>query len=402
MLSIDQAITQLLNQAQGITETETISLQQALGRVIAADILSTIDVPPADNSAMDGYAVDTNDLDKTQEHSVLTISQTVAAGHAPSPLIEGTAARIFTGAEIPSGANAVVMQEKCTVEDTLVHIPSNITPNNNIRARGQDIIKGDCILKEGKKLQPQDIGLLASIGINKVTVYRQLRVAILSTGDELIEPGQPLTPGKIYNSNRYLLYSFLQQLGMEVVDIGVIADTLESTTDGLQRAAKQADCIISTGGVSVGDEDYIKKAVLQLGRLDFWRIAIKPGKPLAFGTIDTEEKTTPFIGLPGNPASVFITFLIFARPFLLACQQQRFRSLQTRPVIANFSWKENPIRQEYLRGRIIDTDKVDIYPNQSSGVLSSTSWAEGLVIVPPKTMIKTGDQVEFVPFSELL
>lgn len=432
MLTIKAAVTQLLEKAVGINDIETIPLAETMGRVIAQDVVSTINVPPADNSAMDGYAVHVDDHVPHTTHTSYSsyntynntsntkntstrfpISQTIAAGHPPQPLEKGTAARIFTGAEIPAGANAVVMQEKCTLDNSdslhpYVDIPSSVAINNNIRQQGQDIRCGDTILTQGRKLQAQDMGLLASIGIAHVAVYRRLRVAILSTGDELIEPGEHLPAGKIYNSNRYLLRGLLQQLDIEVMDIGVIADTLEATVAGLQQAAN-ADCIISTGGVSVGDEDHIKAAVLQLGELNFWRIAIKPGKPLAFGSINIlpNNKTknshlqdTPFIGLPGNPASVFITFLLFARPFLLARQQQTPHSPREIPLTANFSWKENPLRQEYLRAKINTEGNIDIFPNQSSGVLSSTSWAEGLVVVPPKTAITIGDSIAFIPFRE--
>lgn len=400
MISVEQAVSALLEQASPINDTETMSIVSALGRVLAQDILSDHDVPPADNSAMDGYAVNINDLSATQESKTqLPVSQIIAAGHPPQKLEVGTAARIFTGAEIPEGANAVVMQEDCEALEDAVSIPGDISVNNNIRPKGQDIKKGSTILKQGRLLQPQDLGLLASIGIKDISVYRSLRVAILSSGDELVEPGQPLEPGKIYNSNRYLLHGFLQKMNIEVIDIGTTEDTEAATIDALKKAS-QADCIISTGGVSVGDEDHIKRAVTQLGHIDFWRIAIKPGKPVAFGKIGE----TPFLGLPGNPASVFVTFLLFARPLLSALQHQQANNLATAAysLPANFTKKANPKRQEYLRARINDQGQIDIYPNQSSGVLSSTSWAQGLVIVPAQKSITLGDTVQFVDFRQLL
>jgi len=416
MLTIDQALEQLLAQAQPMSETETVSLPHGLGRVLAADIVSTIDVPPADNSSMDGYAlaVDTlhtghhqvpNDTDTCQ----LAISQVIAAGHPPTPLKKGTAARIFTGADIPVGANAVVMQEHCTVSegddntkyDQYVTVPTDIALHNNIRPKGQDIQRGHTVLPQGRQLLPQDMGLLASIGLSQVLVYRRLRVAVLSSGDELVEPGQALGVGKIYNSNRYLLQGLLTHMGMEVVDIDTVEDNHDATVAALQSAAA-ADCILSTGGVSVGDEDHVKQAVSELGAIHFWRIAIKPGKPVAFGHITHANKKVPFIGLPGNPASVFTTFLLLARPFLLTQQHQANTTPTPTSLIANFTWKANPKRQEYLRARLNQNNTVDIYPNQSSGVLSSTSWAEGFAVIPPQTAVAKGDIITFIRFCEWL
>jgi molybdopterin molybdotransferase len=400
MMTPDDAIQQLLTQVMPVSTTEERPLIEALGTVLAEDIISHIDVPPADNSAMDGYALNINDLDNQTTTSTLCVSQIIAAGHPPDALQTGTAARIFTGAEIPDGANAVVMQELCTSAEQNVTLPSDIHLQNNIRLRGQDIQQGDTVLARGRKLQAQDIGLLASIGIDRVMVFSPLTVAILSTGDELVDPGTPLTAGKIYNSNRYLLQGFLAKMGMHVVDCGRVKDTLKDTVTALKKAAEY-DCIISTGGVSVGDEDHIKQAVNKLGSLDFWRIAIKPGKPVAFGHIETgHHNPTPFIGLPGNPASVFITFLLFARPFLQQMQHQPYLAPRQQRLPAKFTWASNPKRQEYLRAKIDSDGSVAIYPNQSSGVLSSTSWAEGLVVVPPQTPITPNDLVTFIHFGE--
>jgi molybdopterin molybdotransferase len=401
MLSVDDAIQHFLKKATPIRDTEQVALVDAVERILAETITATIDVPPADNSAMDGYAINIQDLDPAKATTTLPISQTIAAGHPPTPLMAGTAARIFTGAEIPLGANAVVMQEQCVAQDQQVSIPAAIPLQNNIRPQGQDIHCGDAILLHGRRLQPQDIGLLASIGMNQVTVYRRLRVAILSTGDELVEPGKPLSTGKIYNSNHYLLSSFLQKMGIDTIDCGSIEDT-ESATLAALSIASDVDCIISTGGVSVGDEDHVKKAVLQLGELDFWRVAIKPGKPIACGKIYHGNTHTPFIGLPGNPASVFITFLVFARPFLRKQQHQAYSAPRGHILAANFTRAANPIRQEYLRGKINASGMIEIHPNQSSGVLSSSSWAEGLVVVPPQTPISIDDKVLFITFGELL
>lgn len=399
MLAIDDAIQKIIANITPANETETVHITQASGRIIAENIYSNIKVPPADNSAMDGYAINTQDLAENISPPTLRISQTVNAGDTPKPLAKGTAARIFTGTEIPPGANAVVMQEQCTRVDDNVTLPSNIEPQNNIRQCGQDIQQGDCIIQKNKCLQPQDIGLIASIGVDQVTVYRPLRVAILSTGNELIAPGTPLSAGKIYNANRYLLHSFLQKMKVTVIDIGDILDNLPATIDALQQAAN-ADCIISTGGVSVGDEDHIKTAVEQLGSLDFWKVAIKPGKPIAIGSITTDKKATPFVGLPGNPASVFVTFLLFARTLLLALQHQQATIPKGQHSRANFTWQANVQRQEYLRAQRDDKGNITIHPKQNSGILSSTAWANGLAVIPPQQDIAVGDRVEFIRFKE--
>ena len=398
MLTINQAIDQLLQKVSPLSSTESVPLLAAVGRILATDQISTVDVPPANNSAMDGYAINIDDLSISDS---LPISQTIAAGHPAQALQAQTAARIFTGAEIPNGANAVVMQEHCTVIEennsaARVQLPKPVNRHNNIRMRGQDIKSGDCILNQGRELRAQDIGLLASVGINNVIVYKKPTVTILSSGDELVEPGKTLGPAQIYNSNRYLLRGFLEKMQLNVLDLGVIADNMDATLAALQTAST-ADIIISTGGVSVGDEDHIKQAVQQLGAIDFWRIAIKPGKPVAFGQV----RGTPFIGLPGNPASVFITFLLLARPLLLTLNNQHYAPFKSKPLIANFSWRENSKRQEYLRAKINNKGSVDIYPNQSSGILTSTVWASGLVVVPAQKAINHGDTIDYIAFDDV-
>ncbi len=398
MLSINDALHQVLEQAKKIREkreaiANTVSIDNALGLTLACDQISTIDVPPADNSAMDGYAINTRTLGDNPTKMI--VSQTVAAGHAPQALSDATAARIFTGAEIPANADAVVMQEQCEVQGDHVVVPANIPVQNNIRKQGQDIKTGDCILKQGHRLRPQDIGLLASIGIAKVSVYQPLTVAILSTGDELVEPGNTLSSGKIFNSNRYLLKGFLQKLNFNVLDLGVVEDTLAATKASLKKAASSADCIISTGGVSVGDEDHVKNAVTELGSLDVWRIALKPGKPLAFGAIDN----TPFFGLPGNPVSTFVTFLLFVKPFLSLQQGQNNHKPKAMQMKVNFSNKANPKRQEYIRVKF-NNGELELFPNQSSGVLSSVVQADGLGVIPIGQAIKPGDTIEYISFDE--
>jgi molybdopterin molybdotransferase len=399
MLAINDALNQVLDTAKKLNAERKIiidylPIDESLGFTLAKDQISSINVPPADNSAMDGYAINCETL-LTEKSTQLIISQTIAAGHSPQKLAKNTAARILTGAEIPEGANAVVMQEQCEVKDNNVIIPCDIKKNNNIRTKGQDIKVGDCILNQGRVLSPQDIGLLASIGIANVPVFRPLTVAILSTGDELVEPGETLLAGKIYNSNRYLLKGFLKKLNMNIIDIGVVQDNLDATKASLEKAAASADCIISTGGVSVGDEDHIKRAVSELGMLDVWRIALKPGKPLAFGSVGN----TPFFGLPGNPVSTFVTFLLFVKPFLSQYQGQIYNSPTTILLTANFSNIANPKRQEYVRVKL-NGNKLELFPNQSSGVLSSVVQADGLGVIPIGHTINIGDTIEFISFNE--
>ncbi len=399
MLTISNALNRILEAAKKINVerkvvVDSLPLEDSLGLTLAEDQISQIDVPPADNSAMDGYAINCDALSNSASTRFI-ISQTIAAGSAPQKLAMGTAARILTGAEIPQGANAVVMQEQCEIKDNAVIVPAGITARNNVRTRGQDIQVGDRILQQGHVLRPQDIGLLASIGIDTISVLRPLTVAILSTGNELVEPGRPLAPGKIYNSNRYLLKGFLKKLNMSVVDFGVVEDNLDATKTCLAKAAALADCIISTGGVSVGDEDHVKRAVAELGVLDVWRIALKPGKPLAFGAIDN----TPFFGLPGNPVSTFVTFLLFVKPFLCLQQGQINNTPTATLLIANFSSKANPKRQEHVRVRR-NVDKLDMFSNQLSGVLSSVVKADGLAVIPIGQAISHGDTVEYICFDE--
>ena len=399
MLTINDALKQILEAAKKVhaerkTVVDSLLLEDSLGLTLAENQISPIDVPPADNSAMDGYAINCDDLLAGSTKRFI-ITQTIAAGGVTQELAAGTAARILTGAEIPQGANAVVMQEQCEVTDNAVIIPANIKKNNNIRARGQDIRVGDCILERGHVLRPQDIGLLASIGVARVSILRPLSVAILSTGNELVEPGNPLTAGKIYNSNRYLLKGFLKKLNMNVLDLGVVQDNLEATKACLMTAAESADCIISTGGVSVGDEDHVKRAVSELGVLDVWRIALKPGKPLAFGAVNN----TPFFGLPGNPVSTFVTFLLFVRPFLCVQQGQVDKPRIATLLTANFSTGANAKRQEYIRVKR-NAQKLDAYPNQSSGVLSSVVQADGLAVIPIGQAISPGDVIEYIGFDE--
>jgi molybdopterin molybdotransferase len=400
MLTVDTALAKILDQVVPTATRDHIGIGHAIGLVLAEDQYSSIDVPPADNSAMDGYALNTKavgNANKVGQNDKIpvVISQTITAGDIALPLANNTAARIFTGAEIPEGADAVVMQEQCERNQDVVLVPNQITPGSNIRRQGQDIKCNSRILSKGRKLLAQDCGLLASIGLTTVPVFRPLRVAIVSTGDELVEPGQPLKEGQIYNSNRYLLKGLLTQLGWDIDDLGVIGDSVEETKACLELAST-ADCIISTGGVSVGEEDYVKQAATELGELSLWRIALKPGKPLAFGHI----KHTPFFGLPGNPVSTFLTFLLFVKPFLSALQGQHYQPVKMLSYRANFSNRANPKRQEYIRVSINhDEGKVDMFTNQSSGVLSSVTQSDAFAIIPINTAVESNDKIDVIPFS---
>ncbi|ARN74497.1 gephyrin-like molybdotransferase Glp [Oceanicoccus sagamiensis] len=397
LMPVEDALAAILGAATPITEIETVPLLKALGRVLAADQSSAVDVPPCDNSAMDGYAIRYSDL---AAGAALAVSQRIPAGTMGESLAAGTAARIFTGAAIPDNADTVVMQEDTESagegSGEGITVTAEIKVGQHIRPKGQDIRYGSVVIAKGKRLQPQDIGLLASIGATEVDVFRPLKVAVLSTGDELVEPGTPLAEGQIYNSNRYTLSALLTAMGYEVMDGGIVADDFDITCQQLQTLAERADIIISSGGVSVGEEDHVKAAVESLGELGLWKLNIKPGKPLAFGSVSG----TPFFGLPGNPSSVFVTFSLLARPYLLRYQGQA----EVAPIItkaeAGFDWQRAGTRQEYLRAKV-QGGKVELYPNQSSGVLASASWANALVVLPPNTKVATGDQVQVILLTEL-
>ena len=397
LLSVDEAIEKILTPAIAVKEMKAIDILNALNRVLAEDVSSTIDVPGYDNSAMDGYAVRSSDCQTTGVK--FPVSQRIAAGQVGSVLAEGTAARIFTGAPIPAGADAVVMQEKCDRNDDVVTINTVVEANCNIRRAGEDIAKGSVVLKSGARLRPQELGLLASVGTAKLKVKRKLKVATFFTGDELVTPGQALASGQIYNSNRYTLRGLLQTMDCDIIDLGIVPDTLDATVEVLKKAAASADLVITSGGVSVGEEDYVRVALEKLGELSMWRIAMKPGKPVAFGKIGN----TLFMGLPGNPVSVFVTFLIFARGLILKLQGVTDYYSKSTFVIADFDWR-NVQRQEYLRVKLVNKDEsmvAQLYPHQGSGVLSSTSWADGLVEVAIDTEIKPGDVVRYFPFEGL-
>jgi molybdopterin molybdotransferase len=400
--SVEEAQSCLLAQASPLAETEEVALDQALGRVLAAPIVSTIDVPPWDNSAMDGYALRLADLQG--ERRRLRVAQRIPAGGWGRELEPDTAARIFTGAPVPPGADAVVIQEVCSREgDEVILNELPAKPGANIRRAGEDIRAGSTILTAGVRLQPQHLGLIASVGVAKVTVHRRLKVALFATGDELAMPGDPLGPGQIYNSNQFTLGGLLQALGCELIQLGRVADTLEATCEALARGAAAADLVLASGGVSVGEEDHVKPAVERLGSLALWKVALRPGKPLAFGHIGA----TPFLGTPGNPVSLFVTFCLFGRPFILKQQGVREGLLPT-PITARaaFDWPKADKRREFARARLAPgpdgVAEVSLYPSRSSGVLSSVVWANGLAVIPEGHTLRAGDPVQFLPFSELL
>lgn len=398
---IDAALEQLVSLLPLITEQESVSLEQAAGRILAADCVSPIDVPPHCNSAMDGYALKSADLDVG--NTQLNITQRIAAGEVGVPLKSGEAARIFTGAPVPKGADAVVMQENCKVSgDELSVLQQHVQPGENLRQAGDDIQAGVLILAQGHRLKPQDIGLLASIGLESVSVTRRLRVSLLTTGDELVQPGTKLEAGQIYNSNYFMLHALLESLQLEVLDCGIVADDFEGTRQALLAAAATSDCVITTGGVSVGEEDHVKAVVEQEGELQLWKLAIKPGKPLACGKI----AATQFFGLPGNPVSAFVTFALVVRPCLLRMLGAKQTAPKSFRIAAGFTVSESGERQEYLRCQLSqDADGVaslQALLNQSSGAATSLSQADGFGIVPPYTAVTIGDSLEFIPFSELL
>ncbi len=416
MLDFEDALARLLAGAVPVSEVETLPTQSAAGRVLAQGLRSTLDVPPQDNTSMDGYAVRCADVPAAGAQ--LVVAQRIAAGSVGRVLAPGTAARIFTGAPLPAGADAVVMQELCAVAGDIVTVNHVPRAGEWIRCRGEDIAAGSEVLAAGTRLSAAHVGVAASVGAAQLTVFRRLRVALFSTGDELAMPGEPLKPGGIYNSNRYTLRALLEGLGCEVADLGIVPDSREATRAALREAAAGNDLILTSGGVSVGEEDHVKPAVEAEGALDLWKIAIKPGKPLAFGAVRRRvmppaqpgavspadgagAAAASFIGLPGNPVSSFVTFVMLVRPFVLKAQGASAVTPRAQSLRADFSCRGDP-RREFLRARINTEGGLELFPNQSSGVLTSCVWADGLIDNPPGRAIGQGDTVRFLPFSELL
>lgn len=400
LVTHDDAVARLVESASPIDDREHVDLRQALGRVLAESVSSGIDVPGWDYSAMDGYALKAADC--TGVPTELPVSQRIPAGVAPVPLQPGTVARIFTGAPIPDGADTVVIQEVCEAVNDRVRINAAVRADANIRRRGEDIRSGAELIAAGTRLEPQHIGLAASVGVGELAVRRAPRVALFASGDELVMPGQALGAGKIYNSNLFTATALLQALGCEVVDLGIVEDSLQATRDALHRGAQTADLVLASGGVSVGDEDHVRPAVEAMGRLDMWRLAIRPGKPLAFGHIGD----TPFIGSPGNPVSLFVTFVLFVRPLVLRLQGRDDWHLQAMPARADFDWPRPDKRREFHRARLAYDERgearVVVHPSRSSAVLSSVTWANGLVDLAGGTPVAKGDRVRFLPFAELI
>ena len=400
MISVDQALEFMLARARPLDETQSVPLTEALGRVLAHAVTSPIDVPGYANSSMDGYAVRAADAAGDGPVS-LRVVQRIAAGEIGVTLAAGEAARIFTGASLPEGADAVVIQEDCHRDGGQVRFRGPVGAGDNVRPRGNDIVAGSEVLSAGARLRPQELGLVASVGLVRLDVVRRLRVAIFSSGSELIQPGEPLAAGAIYNSNRYTLRGLLSTLGCETIDLGSVEDNLAATEAALVKAAAAADVVVTSGGMSVGDEDHVKQAVERAGRLEMWRVAVKPGKPLAYGRIGTAD----FIGLPGNPVSTLLTFCLFVRPFLLRRQGVPEVLGNALPVPAAFHWPRPGRRREYLRARLErgpDGVAVNIFPKQGSDVLTSAVWADGLVEIREGNTVEPGDLVSYYSFAGLL
>jgi molybdopterin molybdotransferase len=433
-IDADEALARLLAAVAPLGRAETVSTPEAWGRVLARDLVSPVDVPPADNSAMDGYAIRVADLAAAAD-ATLPVSQRISAGAVPQPLRPGTAARIFTGAPLPPGADAVVMQESCAAVDGGVRIGETPQPGMAVRRRGEDVRSGSVVLAAGHRLDSAAIGLAATVGAATLEVSARPRVALFSTGDELVMPGEPLPPGAIYNSNRFMLGALLRGLGCVVTDLGNVPDRLDATRAMLRAAARGHDLILSSGGVSVGEEDHLKPALAAEGRLDLWSIAIKPGKPLAFGAVRrgavdraataaaepgaraTDDASAPaapppafeavpagetwFLGLPGNPVSSFVTFALFVRPVLLRLQGAAALAPAATAIRADFAWPRPGDRRKFLRVRRNADGGLDLFRNQGSGVLTSLAWGDGLADIAPGQVVRPGDPVRFLSLAEL-
>jgi molybdopterin molybdotransferase len=400
LLAFDEALAQWLALAQPGAAEERVPTADALDRVLAQDVEATLDVPPTDNSQMDGWAVRSAEL---VADAAFPVSQRIPAGSVPAALAPGSVARIFTGAAVPAGADAIVMQEQATLEHDRVRFSVQPRPGEWIRRAGEDVRRGQVVLAAGQRLSPQALGLAASVGLARLPVRPRLRVACFFTGDELAMPGEPLAPGAIYNSNRFVLVGLLRRLGCEVLDLGIVPDSLDATRAALREAANACDLIVTSGGMSVGEEDHVRPALQAEGELRTWQVAIKPGKPLAWGRVrrSTGSGAAHFVGLPGNPVSSFVTFLLFVRPFVLRLLGVADVTPRALALRADFDWPNPDRRREFLRVRLNPAGGLDRFPNQGSGVLTSTVWADGLVDNPPQHPIRRGETVRFLPYAEL-
>jgi len=402
MLSLEEARAALLARALPVAEVEELSTLEADGRVLAADQMAGMDVPPMDNSQMDGYALRLADLGPADSDTAalpdLPVSQRIPAGHPALPLAPGSVARVFTGAFIPAGADAVVMQEQVATSAHGIRCLHRPEPGEWIRRVGEDVQRGARILAQGQWLTPQALGLAASVGVARLPVYRRLRAGCFFTGDELAMPGEALKPGAIYNSNRFVLVNLLRRLGCLVEDLGIVPDSRALTREALRAACARCDLIVTSGGMSVGEEDHVKAAVQAEGELHAWQVAIKPGKPLAWGLVRAHGREAHFIGLPGNPVSSFVTFLLFVQPFVLRLQGQDAVLPQSIMMRADFHWPRPDRRREFLRVRLNTQGGLDRFAHQGSAVLTSTVWADGLADIAPQTPVRPGDQVPFLPF----
>lgn len=398
--SVEETLGRLLLQASPVTQTEIVSLLDADGRILANDLIANMDIPAADTSAMDGYAIRSTDLNG--QNKSLKISLRIPAGSSEYTLGPGCAARIFTGAILPTGANAVAMQEHTRTAGDQVLIDTPVTPGQNVRLRGCHVQRNQKVIPHGTRLRPPHLALAASIGVDRLEVTRRLRVALLSNGDELIAAGEPLSLGKTYNANPYGLRPLLERLNCDVIDYGVIPDRIEDICECLRKAAKDADLILSTGGMSVGEEDHLRNAVSTLGEIALWRVRIKPGKPFAFGRV----ADIPFIGLPGNPVSAIVTFCLFVRPYLLARQGCLSILPISYQVQSGFNISTSPQRDTYLAAYCETSNDgqtiVHPHPNQDSAALIALTETDGFAVVPTGQRITKGDFIRFIPFKELM
>lgn len=406
---IDRALEFLLADMVPQPGSETVALENALGRILAADYRALNSVPPWDNAAMDGFALRVADCGSPD--AALPVTQRIAAGELAEPLKPGTAARIFTGAPVPHGADCVVMQENCQFDADQLHVLQAPGSGDNIRRAGDDVRQGQSLFASGHRVSPADLGMLAACGHAELRVRRPLRVALLVTGDELQPPGKALLPGQIYNSNYYTLSALIHALGMHCQYGGIVADTAEATEAALQEAAAEADCIVTSGGVSAGEEDHMRAAISSQGQLELWKLALKPGKPFAYGRVNDK----PLFGLPGNPVSAFVTFVLLVRPCLLRMSGVENCLPRQYLLPAGFTRPVSGPRQEYLRVNLEGGAEGDAegdvkgvrqvlkpFSRQSSGVLASLSYSDGLAIIPPHTAVSEGDDLRFISFSEIV